>query len=91
MKADARKQGINLEIVGQPGAYGYRSYATQQYLYNSYVASYGQAYANLISARPGTSEHQLGLAMDIKDGTNYGTLSTSFEYTAASKYLLFLG
>lgn len=87
MKANARKQGINLEIVGQTGAYGYRSYATQQYLYNSYVTSYGQAYANRISARPGTSEHQLGLAIDIKDGTNYGTLSTSFEYTAASKYL----
>lgn len=87
MKADAKKQGIVLDVVGQPGAYGFRSYATQQYLYNNYVYSYGQAYANRISAKPGTSEHQLGLAMDIKDGTNYGTLTTAFEYTRASKYL----
>ncbi|UTH11622.1 D-alanyl-D-alanine carboxypeptidase family protein [Macrococcoides canis] len=87
MKANAKRQDITLDIVGQPGAYGFRSYATQQYLYNNYVYTYGQAYANRISARPGTSEHQLGLAMDIKDGTNYGTLTTAFEYTKASNYL----
>lgn len=87
MKADAKRKGIVLNIVGQPGAYGFRSYATQNALYNSYVYSYGQNYANRISARPGTSEHQLGLAMDIQDGTNYGTLNTAFEYTKASKYL----
>ncbi|MCU7558246.1 M15 family metallopeptidase [Macrococcus capreoli] len=87
MKADAKRQGIILDVVGQPGAYGYRSYTTQKYLYNNYVYQYGTAYANRISAKPGTSEHQLGLAMDIKDGTNYGTLTTAFEYTRASKYL----
>ncbi|WP_414052023.1 M15 family metallopeptidase [Macrococcus animalis] len=87
MKYAAKKQGITLDVVGQPGAYGFRSYATQQYLYNNYVYQYGSAYANRISARPGTSEHQLGLAMDIKDGTNYGTLTTAFEYTRASKFL----
>lgn len=87
MKYAAQKQGITLDVVGQPGAYGFRSYATQQYLYNNYVYQYGSAYANRISARPGTSEHQLGLAMDIKDGTNYGTLTTTFEYTRASKFL----
>ncbi|WP_414045312.1 M15 family metallopeptidase [Macrococcus equi] len=87
MKANAKTQGITLDIVGQQGAYGFRSYATQNYLYNNYINTYGSAYANRISAKPGTSEHQLGLAMDIKDGTNYGTLTTAFEYTPASKYL----
>ncbi|MCE4956610.1 M15 family metallopeptidase [Macrococcoides caseolyticum] len=87
MKYAAQKQGIVLDIVGQPGAYGFRSYATQQYLYNQYVYNYGATYANRISARPGTSEHQLGLAMDIRDGSNYGTLTTAFEYTRASKFL----
>lgn len=44
---------------------GYRSYATQASLYNGYVDKYGQEYADKYSARPGTSEHQTGLAMDI--------------------------
>lgn len=48
---------------------------------------YGYDYASKISAKPGTSEHQLGLAMDIRDATNYGTLTTAFEYTAASQYI----
>ena len=46
-------------------ASGYRSYATQKYLYNNYVATDGFANAETYSARPGYSEHQTGLAMDI--------------------------
>lgn len=44
----------------------FRSYDTQAGLYNSYVASYGQAEADTFSARPGYSEHQTGLAFDLK-------------------------
>lgn len=44
---------------------GYRSYETQNGLYWSYVASYGQAEADTFSARPGYSEHQTGLAYDL--------------------------
>ncbi|TDM15743.1 D-alanyl-D-alanine carboxypeptidase family protein [Macrococcus bovicus] len=87
MKAAALKKGIVLDVVGTPGAYGFRSYETQKQLYNQYMNLYGFSYASKISARPGTSEHQLGLAMDIRDGTNYGTLNTAFEYTAASKFI----
>ncbi len=43
----------------------YRSYVTQENLYNNYVYSYGQQEADTFSARPGFSEHQSGLAVDI--------------------------
>jgi D-alanyl-D-alanine carboxypeptidase len=44
---------------------GYRSYAYQKSLYDGYVASNGQAWADKYSARPGYSEHQSGLAFDL--------------------------
>ncbi len=47
---------------------GYRSYATQIAVYNSEVSRYGQATADSQSARPGRSEHQTGLAIDIGGG-----------------------
>jgi LAS superfamily LD-carboxypeptidase LdcB len=43
----------------------YRSYADQETIYNSYVSSMGQTTADLTSARPGFSEHQTGLAVDV--------------------------
>lgn len=46
---------------------GFRSYDTQTELYNNYVASDGQEAADRYSARPGYSEHQTGLAFDLKD------------------------
>lgn len=47
---------------------GYRSYATQQVTYQGWVAQYGQEQADVASARPGYSEHQTGLALDIGTG-----------------------
>lgn len=44
---------------------GYRSYNTQTALYNGIVNKYGQDYADKYSAKPGQSEHQTGLAIDI--------------------------
>jgi D-alanyl-D-alanine carboxypeptidase len=44
----------------------YRSYTTQVSVFNAYVRAYGETHARLISARPGHSEHQLGLAIDFK-------------------------
>lgn len=46
---------------------GYRSYDTQVSTYGGYVSSLGQEGADLTSARPGHSEHQTGLVMDIVD------------------------
>ena len=50
---------------------GYRSYYTQQYLYNSYVSTYGRESADTFSARPGHSEHQTGLAFDVGSIDDY--------------------
>lgn len=66
---------------------GYRSYATQEQLYWGYVHDYGQAYADTISARPGYSEHQTGLAMDIGNAAGSCGLSTCFGDTAAGKWV----
>lgn len=49
----------------------YRSYAFQNLLYTNYVASDGIEEAETYSARPGHSEHQLGLAIDIKNPSYY--------------------
>lgn len=44
---------------------GYRSYSTQHSVYWRRVSTHGQAYADRWIARPGHSEHQTGLALDI--------------------------
>lgn len=68
--------GIYLE-----GVSGYRSYADQKRIYNNYVAADGQAAADTYSARPGHSEHQTGLAIDLN------SLESSFAYTAEGKWI----
>ncbi|MEY8256879.1 M15 family metallopeptidase [Erysipelotrichaceae bacterium 66-17] len=45
---------------------GFRSYEYQSELYNGYCASYGTESADTFSAKPGFSEHQTGLAFDLK-------------------------
>lgn len=44
---------------------GYRSYNTQKWLFESRANKVGEEEANKLTARPGESEHQTGLAMDI--------------------------
>lgn len=58
----AAAQGVQLSLLSS-----YRSYDTQMGLYRGYVATKGSATADTTSARPGFSEHQSGLAMDIGD------------------------
>jgi D-alanyl-D-alanine carboxypeptidase len=65
--SDATANGLKLTLVSS-----YRSYATQNYLYNNYVAKYGQAMADTFSAKPGYSEHQTGLAIDFGSGNVTG-------------------
>lgn len=47
----------------------YRSFATQNGLYNMYKKRDGEKLADTYSARPGFSEHQLGLAIDIRSSS----------------------
>ncbi len=72
-------------ILGQSG---YRSYAYQDQIYNNYVARDGQAAADTYSARPGFSEHQTGLAMDICNGAlSYTDFGQTAEYAWAKEHL----
>lgn len=60
MQTAASDDGLFLYILS-----GYRSYSEQQYQYNVHVENKGKEYADQVSARPGYSEHQTGLCMDI--------------------------
>ena len=57
---DAKKEGYQIVLVSD-----YRSYHYQQDLYDDYVKTSGKNYADRCSARPGHSEHQTGLALDV--------------------------
>lgn len=65
----------------------YRSYQTQVNLFERKVSQVGsEAKAATIVARPGTSEHQTGLAFDITDQF-YSMLTYDLEYTATYRWL----
>jgi len=77
----AAAAGVQITTVS-----GFRSYAAQAALYNSYVAQYGRNVADTISARPGYSEHQTGLAMDIGNPNGACSLAACFANTPAGAY-----
>lgn len=60
MKDKALQSNINLMVNSS-----YRSYEEQEEIYNSYVEEMDVEYANKYAAKPGYSEHQSGLALDI--------------------------
>lgn len=62
LASGAANDGLNIYISS-----GFRSYETQDAIYNNYVAVNGQATADTFSARPGHSEHQTGLAIDVNE------------------------
>lgn len=76
MKAAAKQDGISLWIVS-----GFRSYTRQQTLYTNYCNASGKAQADRFSARPGHSEHQTGLALDLNNA------SSSFAGTKEAKWI----
>ena len=78
----ARDAGLTVVVSSS-----YRSYATQQYLFNNKVNQTGsrEAAARIV-AIPGTSEHQLGLSADIVDGY-YQYMNESLADTELSKWM----
>ena len=66
MARDAANDGIYLYIISD-----FRSYQTQNYTYNSFVYDRGVEQADRCSARPGHSEHQTGLAIDVNTTSDY--------------------
>jgi D-alanyl-D-alanine carboxypeptidase len=65
----------------------YRSYGRQVDVYNGWVSSLGQEGADLTSARPGHSEHQTGLAMDLGAVPSQCNLDQCFATTAQGQWL----
>jgi zinc D-Ala-D-Ala carboxypeptidase len=66
---------------------GYRSEALQAQFYNDYVARDGREAADRYSARPGTSEHQTGLAVDFINKSNKCSLEECFANTKEGIWL----
>lgn len=77
----AKHDGITLMINS-----GYRTYDEQQTVYTDYEEKYGNEYADEIAARPGHSEHQTGLALDIFCTTNSNR--NTFKDSEAYQWLL---
>lgn len=68
--------GYNMPIVS-----GFRSYESQERVFAGWCAQYGEEIASTLSARPGQSEHQSGLTMDIT------SLSQSYGETGEGKWV----
>ena len=79
MAGAARADGTPLGNVS-----AYRSYRTQKALFNSYAKGYGFDRAINFSARPGHSEHELGLVIDFAAA---GTSKFVSETTPTGRWL----
>ena len=75
----ARKEGHT--IVANVG---YRTYARQNELWTDYQEDYGTDYADEVAARPGASEHQTGLAVNVLD---FNDSTTAFDKTSAYTWM----
>lgn len=80
--SQAEQNGVILK-----GVSGYRSYARQQEIYNNNVSTRGRTTTNLVSANPGASEHQTGLAIDVSSESVGCALETSFGDSEEGKWL----
>lgn len=82
MFASAKQAGVDLLLAS-----GYRSYNLQVGVYNRNVATLGQATADTQSARPGHSEHQTGLAVDVGATNRKCEIEGCFANTAEGKWV----
>ena len=80
--AAAAKDGIHLVAVS-----GFRSYERQEAIFQRNASQMGEAEANRVSARPGESEHQTGLAMDVSAASVDYRLTEEFGSTEEGRWL----
>lgn len=73
-----------LELFAQSG---FRSFNRQDAIFASNVEAYGEKAANNVSARPGESEHQTGLTMDVTSPDVGFNLNTDFGKTDEGQWL----
>ena len=76
----ANKEGYYLMVNSS-----FRNYQDQESVYNAYKNTSGETYANSIATKPGFSEHQTGLALDIFSKSN--TNKNTFKDTPEAKWL----
>jgi len=76
MANNARNDGITLTASS-----AYRSYNYQVQVYDRNVREEGQEEADRVSARPGHSQHQLGLIVD------FGSITDAFAQTAEGRWI----
>lgn len=81
---EALSQDASLNNLTIKAMSTYRSYSYQNNLYNNYVKADGEEEANKYSAKPGYSEHQTGLALDVY---NEKLPYTRFEETDEFKWM----
>lgn len=77
MAIASKEDGVTLVVSS-----AYRTYTYQKGLFERYAAQYGEAAASRFSARAGTSQHQLGTAID------FGSITDEFAETRAGKWVL---
>lgn len=77
----AASEGVSVTAVS-----GYRSFGEQTRLYSGYTGLYGQVHTDALSARPGFSEHQTGLAVDIGNPGGTCALQRCFAATPAGSW-----
>lgn len=80
--ADSKKESLELIAIS-----GYRSYARQKSLYDREVRTVGENEAEKYVAKPGSSEHQTGLAMDLSCKSLGYILDDTFEDTDEGKWI----
>jgi zinc D-Ala-D-Ala carboxypeptidase len=66
----------------------YRSYDFQKILFDNSVAKEGEEKANTYSAKPGQSEHQTGLAVDVSSPSVDYQLSNDYGKTSEGKWIV---
>lgn len=76
MASASLKDGIKILVSSC-----YRSYDYQERLFERYVKEMGEKEAERVSARPGSSQHQLGVAID------FGTIDDAFAETKQGKWI----
>jgi LAS superfamily LD-carboxypeptidase LdcB len=69
------------------GVSGYRSYKRQEQIYSKNISTKGALYTNRYSAKPGFSEHQTGLSIDVSAKSVAFRLDESFASTPEGKWL----
>lgn len=79
MTKAAKEEGITIVATS-----GYRTYETQKNIFDEMASSKGEQYALEHAAKPGTSEHETGLSLDI---FSFGSVMETFKTTPAYAWL----